>query len=215
MPYLASLGRHKLLAVAAALTLIGLALLLWPAIASRGAGSSEESIVLPPAAAGESLDAEPPAPELPTPTAGAVPVVVYISGAVRRPDVYQLPAAARVKDAVLAAGGLAEDADADTINLAEHITDAQHIHIPRQGETTAASTGDASTPDSTAALLNINTASTAELETLKGIGKALAQRIVDYRAENGPFQTVEDLRNVKGISAGVFDAIEPLITVGP
>jgi competence protein ComEA len=146
-------------------------------------------------------------------------VIVYISGAVRLPDVYQLPGLARIKDLVLAAGGLTAQADAEQINLAERMSDGQHIHIPRQGEGSTlasaspnATSGAASQPGK---LVNINTASAAELEGLPGIGQSFAERIVEYRTANDPFKSVEDLRSVKGIGPALFSKIAPLITVGP
>lgn len=143
-------------------------------------------------------------------------VIVYVSGAVRYPDVYTLPAEARVKDAVLAAGGFANEADPNQINLADHITDAQHIQVPRQGETSPAAAVPADQPSSdTGALLNINTASASDLEGLEGIGQVIAQRIIEYRAANGPFQSVEELTKVKGISANLLAKIAALITAEP
>jgi competence protein ComEA len=141
-------------------------------------------------------------------------VIVYVSGAVSAPDVYELPAAARVKDLVVAAGGLAPEADPERINLAEPLKDGEHIHIPRQGETqTDSAPADAGTSGQ-GDLIDLNTAAEAELDGLPGIGQALASRIVEYRAENGPFKTVEDLRNVKGIGPALFASIAPLVTVG-
>jgi competence protein ComEA len=150
-----------------------------------------------------------------TPTAETA--IVYISGAVLRPDVYRVPAAARVKDVVLAAGGLAADADVGRVNLAEHVADAQHIHIPREGEAEPAPAlaDDNTEPASQGALVNLNTASAAELDGLPGIGPAILQRIEEYRTTNGPFQSVEDLRKVKGIGPALFAKIAPLVTVGP
>jgi competence protein ComEA len=145
-------------------------------------------------------------------------VIVYVSGAVRAADVYQLPAEARVKDLVLAAGGLAPDADLERVNLAQRLKDGEHIHIPRQGEPAAAGTGGdgvASATNGPGGLIDINTASAAELDGLPGIGQALAQRIVEYRAANGPFKAVEDLRSVKGIGAALFANIAALVTAGP
>jgi competence protein ComEA len=156
-----------------------------------------------------------PPDEQPTPAAAFA--VVYISGAVRHPDVYQVPAAARMKDVVVAAGGLTDDAAADRINLAEHIADAQHIHIPRQGEDPPepAAGGETAPAGEQTALLDINTASAADLDGLPGIGQSIAQRIVEYRTTNGPFQAVEDLQKVKGIGPALFAKITSLITVGP
>jgi competence protein ComEA len=144
-------------------------------------------------------------------------VVVYISGAVSNPNVYELEHDARVIDVVHAAGGLTEDADRDRVNLAAHIQDAQHIHIPRIGETPVASADPAappSPPDATAdGPVNINTATAAELETLPGIGPAMAQRILDYRDASGPFATVDDLQNVSGIGPAMLEELRPLVRI--
>jgi competence protein ComEA len=142
--------------------------------------------------------------------------IVYISGAVERPDVYRLPGDARVKDVVLAAGGLSADAASEQINLAAPISDAQHIHIPRTGEQSASPVGTtdpAIAAPSSSGLLNLNSASQADLEDLPGIGATLAERIIAYREENGPFMSVEDLRKVSGIGEKLFERIAVLVTV--
>lgn len=151
-------------------------------------------------------------PEIEQPAPTSVPtIVVYISGAVRAPDVYALPADARVKDLVVAAGGLTEDADPDQINLAEKLTDAQHVQVARRG-VNGAPAGTATSQASTK--LNVNTASADDLEALPGIGASLAERIITYRTENGPLAQIEDLQNIKGIGGSVYDKIAPLVTVG-
>jgi competence protein ComEA len=151
------------------------------------------------------------------PTPAPATIVVYVTGAVRAPDVYSLPAEARVKDLVMAAGGLADDADSERINLAEHLKDAEHVHVPRQGETTSAAAADApgthvATGAGERTVININAAGVAELATLPGIGPALAQRIVDYRTTNGPFASINDLSNVKGIGTALLADIAPKIS---
>ena len=107
----------------------------------------------------------------------------------------------------------------DYVNLAAHISDGQHIHIPRQGEITSAPLAELprtdASPSKETELLNINTASAADLEELPRIGPALAQRIVEYREANGPFQSIEDLQQVSGVGPALIEQIEPLITVGP
>lgn len=140
--------------------------------------------------------------------------VVYISGAVAQPGTYTLPADARVQDVVRAAGGLTEDAAADRVNLAERIADAQHIHIPRSGDAVVAQGADTAAPGNAAvALISLNSASPAELEELPRVGPTLAQRIIEWRGANGPFQSIEDVQKVKGVSASVFDEIKDLISV--
>ncbi len=163
-------------------------------------------------------------------------VVVYISGAVAHPDVYVLPHDARVKDVVVAAGGFAPDADHERINLAALIYDAQHIHVPHVrpvtepqiisaivGESQAdmlPTSGNSVYPDTVAnvqrqnRLINLNTAGPAELEELPGIGPALAQRIIDHRNTSGPFTSINELTQVKGIGSVVFERIRDQITVG-
>lgn len=153
----------------------------------------------------------------PSPTP-APPIVAYISGAVREPDVYTLPPEARIKDLVLAAGGLLKEADAERINLAGRIDDGQHVQVPFQGEATAAPASAA--PGEAASttgdrLLNINTASLDELDQLEGIGKVLAQRIIDYRNANGPFKSVDELGKVKGISATLLAKLAPQLSAQP
>lgn len=217
---LAWLRRNLLLSVAA-LTIIGILLVVLPLVMAQVAPASGEAT---PSQAADGAGFESSGPGLePTaePESEVTPaaefIVVYISGAVRRPDVYRLPATARVKDVVLAAGGLADDADPDQINLADHIADAQHIYIRHRGEAPPAEppSGDSQPATGERAPLNINTASAAQLDGLPGLGQVYAQRIVEYRAANGPFQAVEDLQKVKGISSAIFDKLAPLITVGP
>jgi competence protein ComEA len=168
---------------------------------------------------GASIDADADLPSTPRSTdtpSGSSTVIVYISGAVGAPDVYELPLDARIKDLVLAAGGLTADADPEQINLAERLKDSTHIHVPRRGEAPAA---DAIVADTAAAAqsgpLDINTASASDLDGLPGIGQSFADRIIEYRTTNGPFASVEDLQKVKGIGAALFAKIAPLVSVGP
>lgn len=157
---------------------------------------------------------EPPLPSatpLPTPTPS--PMQVYISGAVAHPDVYTLPPGAIVRDAVDAAGGLTAEADRDRINLAQRLSDGEHVHIPRIGEAPTPIPQANEGTSAPSGPININTATQAELETLPGIGPALAQRIIDYREEHGPFTSIEQIQNVSGIGPAKFEAIKDLITV--
>lgn len=154
-----------------------------------------------------------PEPAVPT----AVPtVLVYISGAVAHPDVYALPADARVKDLVLAAGGLTGAADPAHLNLAAGLSDAQHLHVPAQGEASdAAVLAPVAAGASETGLIDLNRAGIAELAELPGIGDAIAERILDYRDSNGSFATIEDLQNVKGIGPALYENIQTRITVSP
>lgn len=206
-------------------TLVGLALaVIGIVVAGIGlwlAGNTAQAEVPPDVAADEAelgfdtaLPEEPVVPEMDGEAPGTT-VVVFISGAVVAPDVYSLPAGARVKDAVLAAGGLNGDADYIQINLAAPVADAQHIHIPSTAEAPIPSSVAAPAPAVTAAttLLDLNQAGVVDLVELPGIGQTIAERIVEYRTSNGPFATVEDLRNVKGVGPALFEKIREYVTV--
>lgn len=164
--------------------------------------------------AAPAFEAEPPAEPTTAPTA-VPPLVVYVSGAVRAPDVYQLQAPARIKDLVVAAGGFSAEADPERINLAERLNDGQHIHIPRQGEAAAAAAVAPDAAEQPGAPIDINSASAAELDSIDGIGQALAQRIIEYRAANGQFKAVDELGNVKGIGPALLGKISAYLTAGP
>jgi competence protein ComEA len=148
---------------------------------------------------------------IPTPTPS--PLVVYVSGAVVAPDVYRLPPGSRVIDALQAAGGLTELADIDGINLAALVQDSQHIRVPYAGERMALpAEGDRSTDNG---LINLNRATASDLEELPGVGKTLAERIIARRETQGPYRSVDELREVSGIGEKLFNQIAPLVTIGP
>lgn len=138
-------------------------------------------------------------------------LVVYVSGAVVAPDVYRLPAGSRLKDAVVAAGGLRDDAAAEQVNLAEPVSDAQHVHIPALVADSVVAAGPVGAEDD--GRLDLNRASEVDLEELPGVGKVLAERIVAYRDEHGPFASVEALREVAGVGAKLFEQLSPLVKV--
>lgn len=140
---------------------------------------------------------------LPTPTPSLL--TIYVSGAVASPGVYHLPSGSRVADAVEAAGGFAPNAEINLINLAAPLLDGQQVDVPGVGGTTHLNLG----------RININTATVEELDTLPRIGPSTAQAIVDYRTQNGPFKTVQDIMKVPGIGPATYDLIKNLITVGP
>lgn len=143
-------------------------------------------------------------------------VVVHVTGAVSAPGVYTLPSDARVDDAVRAAGATAE-ADLSQLNLAQKLADGQKITVPAIGSaSTSAGEGTTTTPadtNSDGALVNINTASLEELETLPSIGEVRAQAIITYRETNGGFRTIEELQEVSGIGEKIFADVAPHITV--
>lgn len=156
----------------------------------------------------------PPPTPTPAPTATPGPIRVYVSGAVSRADVYELAPNAIARDALLAAGGPASDADLDRINLAHPLRDGDQVHVPRIGEAPTPAPeaeGEADQPTLTGPL-DINTATQEELELLPGIGPVLAQRIVEHRETYGPFPTIESIQNVPGIGPAKYAAIQDWIT---
>jgi competence protein ComEA len=167
------------------------------------------------APSGQSIPLEGP----PTP----MPLQVHVVGAVLRPGLYAFVENSRVQDAITAAGGLTSDAQVDALNLAARLEDGQQLRVPAISEvarptaTSRANFRVLPSPPATATaqgnLININTASAEELASLPGIGPTTAQRIVEHRTENGPFQRIEDLLDVAGIGPATFDSIQALITV--
>lgn len=163
----------------------------------------------------------PPPTPVPAATATPGPLRVYISGAVRSPDVYSLPAESIVHDLVEHAGGFTGEAAQEAVNLALPLADGMHVHIPTRQEASAApplitlplapaSGANAGAPSG---LININTATLEELDTLPGIGPSTAQKIIDHRNSYGPFPTIEAILDVSGIGPVRFDQIKSLITV--
>jgi competence protein ComEA len=135
-------------------------------------------------------------------------IYVHILGQVERPGLYELPDGARAVDAVAAAGGFTEQADAAALNLARFVSDGEQIVVPAIGETTAAAPGIAGD-----GRVNLNTADAAVLDTLPGVGPATAAKILAWRDEHGRFESVEDLLDVGGIGEAKLDAIRDLVTV--
>ncbi len=133
---------------------------------------------------------------LPTPSSE---IEVYVSGEVQIPGNYILDESARIADAIKAAGDFTVDADQSTINLAGMLRNGFHVHVYEEGEAQQR--------------ININTAEAWLLDALPGIGDATAQIIIEYRTENGPFENIEDLKNVKGIGDSSFAKLEDKITV--
>jgi competence protein ComEA len=151
---------------------------------------------------------------LPIPT--SPPIQFYIVGSIQNPGVYAIPNGSRISDAIVLAGGLLPDADPSLLDLAGFIQDGERIWIPPKTTPTPEQVTYPTATLSPPTLdnpLNINTATEAELELLPGIGPVKAQQIVDYRQQNGLFLTIEELKNVPGISDSLFDTIKGLITV--
>jgi competence protein ComEA len=142
-------------------------------------------------------------------------VQIHIVGAVRQPGVYALPAGSRVADAVEAAGA-ADDADLAALNLAARLTDGQRLRVPPVGEASPAPTAAPERARAAAAppaRVNLNTASAAELDALPGIGPALARRILEYRAQHGPFTAVEQLRDARLLPRTTYERVRDYLTV--
>ena len=149
----------------------------------------------------------------PKPTSTLSLIRVHVTGSVNFPGVYSLPESARMDDAIQAAGGLKEGVDPEWFNLAAVLTDGQRLFIPASEEAFQ-STENKSLSVSNTALININTASIAELDSLPGIGEVKAQAIFTYRQQNGLFTALEDLLKVQGINSSLFENIKSLITLG-
>lgn len=139
---------------------------------------------------------------------------VHIAGAVKKPGVYYFSLGSRVDDALRQAEPLAE-ADLNALNLARKLADGEKIYVPKKGETPEqALNGTVLTEQGASGQkVNINTATAAELDTLPGIGPAIAQRIIDYRTEHGPFRTIADLQKVSGIGERRYEQIKDLVTI--
>ena len=142
------------------------------------------------------------------------PIVVHITGAVPRPGVYALPQGARVQDGISAAGGFLAEAEKSGINLARELKDGEQLDIPFVEGFSPVVATPVETFQPTSDLININTATAAELDALPGIGPTTAQKIIDYRDTNGPFISIEDIVNVSGIGPTTYVRIKDLITVG-
>lgn len=152
----------------------------------------------------------------------SAPWVVYVTGAVKKPGVYEVAPGARVYEALNAAGGFAANADQEAVNLAAKLDDGEHVRFLRKGE--AAPPGRTALPTAPvqsaasavgqSVKININRATQAELESISGIGPKRAQAIIEYRRQNGNFSRVEDIMNVRGIGPKNFESIKDRITVG-
>lgn len=148
-------------------------------------------------------------------------VLVHVAGAVSQPGVYELAAGARVADAVAAAGGASADADPNALNLAAPVIDGDRIEVPVVGAARSTdqsggghshATPDGSSGGATSGPVDLNEATTSELEQLPGIGPATASAIVDFRTQSGPFSSVDDLLDVPGIGPAKLAAIRDAVT---
>lgn len=187
------------LVVAAAVTVVAL----------RGTPAPPE-VHLPlaiPSAPGAAARAGAPAEEDP-------PAYVHAAGAVARPGVYRVRPGGRVSDVVDAAGGPAPEADLDQVNLAAKVIDGERVYVPKRGEAPPPGTGGADGGSGPGAgPVDLNTATADQLDALPGVGPAIAQAVVDHRAEHGRFRSVEDLLEVRGIGEAKLAALRSRVKV--
>ena len=197
------------------------------ATATRG-GAGETAITSRPTPADGSPGAAGPSGE---PAATGSPVFVHVHGRVALPGLYELPPGARVVDVVAAAGGFADDAEQGAVNLARPLVDGEQLYVPAVGDAAdgpgggagaaaaggtgagagSAVGGGASGPG--AALVDLNSADAAALETLPGVGPATSAAILEWRRQNGAFRSVDDLLGVSGIGEKTLATLSPLVTV--
>lgn len=142
-------------------------------------------------------------------TVSALQIYVDIGGAVKNPQVVELPEGSRVEDAIEAAGGLTDKADLTDINRAAFLEDGEKVYIPEVYDEDEV--GDSQVRGD--GKININTADFEELQELNGVGPATAEKIIGYREENGRFSSIEDIKNVSGIGEKTFEKFKDDIKV--
>ncbi|MCY7068053.1 helix-hairpin-helix domain-containing protein [Streptococcus oralis] len=142
-------------------------------------------------------------------------ITVDVKGAVKSPGIYDLPVGSRVHDVVQKAGGLTEEADSKSLNLAQKISDEALVYVPTKGEEAASQQAASGTTPSTSKdkKVNLNKASLEELKQVKGLGGKRAQDIIDHREANGKFRSVDELKKVSGIGAKTIEKLKDYVTV--
>ena len=142
-------------------------------------------------------------------------ITVDVKGAVKSPGIYDLPVGSRVNDAVQKAGGLTEQADSKSLNLAQKVSDEALVYVPSKGEEVAGQQAGSGAPSSTnkEKKVNLNKASLEELKQVKGLGGKRAQDIIDHREANGKFRSVDELKKVSGIGAKTIEKLKDYVTV--
>ena len=142
-------------------------------------------------------------------------ITVDVKGAVKSPGIYDLPVGSRVHDAVQKAGGLTEEADSKSLNLAQKVSDEALVYVPSKGEEATSQQAASGTSPSTSKekKVNLNKASLEELKQVKGLGGKRAQDIIDHREANGKFKSVDELKQVSGIGAKTIEKLKDYVTV--
>ena len=142
-------------------------------------------------------------------------ITVDVKGAVKSPGIYDLPVGSRVNDAVQKAGGLTEQADSKSLNLAQKVSDEALVYVPTKGEEAASQQTGSGTISSTnkEKKVNLNKASLEELKQVKGLGGKRAQDIIGHREANGKFKSVDELKKVSGIGAKTIEKLKDYVTV--
>ena len=142
-------------------------------------------------------------------------ITVDVKGAVKAPGIYDLPVGSRVNDAVQKAGGLTEQADSKSLNLAQKVSDEALVYVPTKGEELASQQAGSGPTSSTSKekKVNLNKASLEELKQVKGLGGKRAQDIIDHREANGKFKSVDELKKVSGIGAKTIEKLKDYVTV--
>ncbi|MDR3296007.1 MAG: helix-hairpin-helix domain-containing protein [Clostridiales Family XIII bacterium] len=230
-------NRKWVLKILAALILLSAAVVVYR---QKTAGAADEIIIT--GADGTAYAETDGAPAEPPPESDAPPqeaeevrtIVVDVAGAVNGPAVLILPEGSRVYEAIALAGGLTAQAEMQNINQATPLKDGDRLYIPAKGEApvsasaasapaanagiagnngTGITNADSPVNDAAEALVNLNTADSAALQKLSGVGPATAEKIIDYRNQNGSFKTIEDLMNVSGIGSKTFEKLKDKISV--
>jgi competence protein ComEA len=158
----------------------------------------------------------PPTSSSTTSTTQTPTIWVQVSGAVRRPGVYQVASDARVFQAVGQAGGFAEDADQQAIALAAKLSDGCRVYVPRFGEPLGETvrppeTQTAGAGGATTGIVSLNSGTLEQLDALPGVGPAIAQQIITYRETQGPFTSIDQLTDVPGIGPAKLEQLRPLV----
>jgi competence protein ComEA len=192
LPFMPELSRSQLVAYGA----VAVALLLVGARAIRAEGDGAATSTAVASAAGGS--------DFSLSSAGGPDVVVDVSGAVRRPDVYRLPVGARVVDAIERAGGPAGDALLEGINRAARLADGQQVMVPERGPGGTSAAAGAAAEDGP---ISLGSASVEQLETIDGIGPVTAAKIVEYRDQHGGLSSVDQLDRMSGVGPATMESL--------